>query len=245
MEYIFKGATIEQAEELGLEELGLTKEEVTIEVLQEPGTFSKAEIKIIVEDKEEKEETVEDTRLQEIQAKGKEYLEKILELSHSKDMTIESKIKEEEVCFFICGKDARNYIGRRGETLEAIQTLTSIYLNQEAEDHIRIIVDADHYRDHRKKILTQMANSKAHKAFVTQQEIELEPMNSYERSIIHSALQDSDEATTRSDGEGHDRHIVIVPKPFNGPVGSYGTSSNFSKKGPGKVKSYGSKTRRW
>lgn len=159
------------------------------------------------------------------------------------NVNVEGKIREDEVCFYISGEDARMFIGYKGETLEAMQTLVSHYLNKDREDRIRVIVDADFYRERRKKTLIALAKKLAKQAYNQHREISLEPMNSYERRIIHFALQNSYDATTRSDGEGKYRHVVIVPK---SPIMSYGnTSSEFRKKGPTKTKSFGYNKRKF
>lgn len=171
--------------------------------------------------------------------KGKEYL-KVVTSYFSDKVRIDAKSFEDEICFYIGGDDAKEFIGHRGETLDAIQYLLSQYINSDREDnHVRVTVDADFYRERRKRVLTALAKKLALQAYNERKEIALEPMNSYERRIIHSALQNSDEATTRSDGEGKDRHIVIVPKC---EVMTYGNvSAEFRKKGPGRTKSYGGK----
>ncbi|MGN1042121.1 MAG: RNA-binding cell elongation regulator Jag/EloR, partial [Christensenellales bacterium] len=171
--------------------------------------------------------------------KGKEYL-KVVTSYFSDKVRIDAKSFEDEICFYIGGDDAKEFIGHRGETLDAIQYLLSQYINNDREDnHVRVTVDADFYRERRKRVLTALAKKLALQAYNEKKEIALEPMNSYERRIIHSALQNSDEATTRSDGEGKDRHIVIVPKC---EVMTYGNvSAEFRKKGPGRTKSYGGK----
>ena len=171
--------------------------------------------------------------------KGKEYL-KVVTSYFSDKVRIDAKSFEDEICFYIGGDDAKEFIGHRGETLDAIQYLLSQYINNDREDnHVRVTVDADFYRERRKRVLTALAKKLALQAYKEKKEIALEPMNSYERRIIHSALQNSDEATTRSDGEGKDRHIVIVPKC---EVMTYGNvSAEFRKKGPGRTKSYGGK----
>lgn len=157
----------------------------------------------------------------------------------------------EGLVFSISGEDAAKAIGYRGETLDAIQYLaTSMF---DGEDGVpRIYVDAEAYRDKRKKVLTRLAERLAYKAYKTGRKQTLEPMNPYERRIIHFALQDSEYAETVSEGEGRDRHIVVVPK--NSPKTQekeetgveirYGYS-DFAKKGPGKTRSFGGKRRRF
>lgn len=172
--------------------------------------------------------------------KGKEYIGVIASYFSDK-VRIDAKSYQDEICFYIGGDDAKNFIGHRGETLDAIQYLTGQYINaaRSDEEHVRVTVDADFYRERRKRVLTSLAKKLAAQAYNERREISLEPMNSYERRIIHSVLQNSYEATTRSEGEGKDRHVVIVPKC---EVMTYGNVSNeFRKKGPGRTKTYGGK----
>lgn len=171
---------------------------------------------------------------------GKDYIATIAKYINDK-ARVDAKASEDELCFYIGGEDANVFIGHRGETLDAIQYLAGQVINKgkKEEEHIRVTVDADFYRERRKRTLTGLARKLAAEAYAKKTEISLEPMNSYERRIIHSALQNSMEATTRSEGEGKYRHVVIVPKC---EVMSYGNvSAEFRKKGPGKTKSFGQK----
>ncbi len=153
---------------------------------------------------------------------------------------IDAKSYEDEICYFISGEETHLFIGHRGETLDAIQYITGQIVNKNREnEHIRVTVDCDFYRERRKRTLTALAKKLAKDVVASGKEIALEPMNSYERRIIHAALQDSDEAETRSEGEGKDRHVVIVPIK---QVMTYGNvNSDFKKKGPSKTKSFGQK----
>ena len=213
-------------------------EEVDVEPVVEEETSVKEDDAPSVEDREEK-----FRKMKEMRDAGKEYIKSIAALTGSA-VTVEGKVREDEVCLYIGGEDARNFIGYKGETLEAVQTLVSYYLNKGNEsDRIRVVVDADFYRERRKKTLTALAKKLAKQAYSQHREIALEPMNSYERRIMHAALSNSDEATTRSDGEGKARHIVIVPK--NGTMSYGNASSDFRKKGPQKTKSFGYNKRRF
>lgn len=176
--------------------------------------------------------------------RGKEIISNIATYFSDK-VRVDAKSYEDELCFYIGGEDASVFIGHRGETLDAIQYLAGQIINKERAEsaHIRVTVDADFYRERRKKTLTSLAKKLAASAYANKQELSLEPMNSYERRIIHSALQNNEEATTRSEGEGKDRHVVIVPKC---EIISYGNvSAEFRKKGPGRTKSYGQKRRKF
>ena len=267
--YEFKASNVAAAKKKGLETLGITEDQAEIEVLASGGIFSKAIVRITPKETlaeevnepeeevaepikeepapvktasaEEKEEVSYEVLKQKLE-EGKEFFAGLLKTAGGKG-GFESHVREGELCFYIGAEDAKRFIGYKGETLEAIQILVSHFINQKYEGpHISVIVDADFYRERKKKTLIAMARRLATQAFRTHREIALEPMNSYERRIIHTALQNSYEAETRSDGEGAARHVVIVPK--NGQM-SYGTDSSFRKKGPSRTKSYGYEKRKF
>lgn len=101
-------------------------------------------------------------------------------------------------------------IGRRGETLDALQYLTSLYVNKGSEDYIRVTLDTENYRAKREEALRRLANRMANRAVKTGRKVVMEPMNPYERRILHSALQQNDAVTTHSEGEEPNRHVVIT-----------------------------------
>ena len=103
-------------------------------------------------------------------------------------------------------------IGYRGEALDAFQYLALTFLNEQKCDFKKVVVDCENYREKRRETLTALALKLAQKALRLQRKIALEPMNPFERRIIHSALADSDIAETTSDGEEPNRYIVIIPK---------------------------------
>ena len=137
------------------------------------------------------------------------------------------------------GDDASLAIGYRGETLDAIQYLTLTVLNQNKQFK-KVVVNTGNYREKRELTLITLANRLAEKAYRTGKKVSLEPMNPFERRIIHSALQDSAKATTTSEGEEPNRHIVIIPKNVR-TQSSNGNSGDFKKKGMPKFKSFGYK----
>ena len=106
-------------------------------------------------------------------------------------------------------------IGRRGETLDALQYLTSLYVNKGSEDYIRVTLDTENYRAKREEALRRLANRMANRAIKTGRKVVMEPMNPYERRILHSALQQNDAVTTHSEGEEPNRHVVITLKQQN------------------------------
>lgn len=110
------------------------------------------------------------------------------------------------------GKDAGTIIGKRGQTLDAIQYLTSLVVNKKKEGYVRVVLDAENYRAKREKTLEQLANRLADKVVKTRKNVRLEPMNPYERMVIHATLQKNPKVTTRSEGEEPYRRVVIELK---------------------------------
>lgn len=192
-----KAGGVELATEKALQELGVSKDKVKIEVLSKGGLFQKAEVKVTVV------ETVADA--------AEEFVNGILE-----KMGLSSRGHAEEeggvVTVTVSGEDSGSAIGYRGEALDAIQFLTRTYINQEKQSSKKIVVDCENYREKRKETLTALALRLAEKAHRTCRKVALEPMNPFERRIIHSALLNSEIAETHSEGEDAQRHVVIVPK---------------------------------
>ncbi|WP_027399627.1 RNA-binding cell elongation regulator Jag/EloR [Anaerovorax odorimutans] len=119
---------------------------------------------------------------------------------------------EDSIYVEIEGKDSGTIIGKRGQTLDAIQYLTSLVVNKNKEKYIRVIIDAENYRQKREKTLEQLANRLADKVLKTNKSVRLEPMNPYERKVIHATLQLNPDVTTRSEGEEPFRRVIIERK---------------------------------
>ena len=100
-------------------------------------------------------------------------------------------------------------IGRRGETLDALQYLTSLNVNHGQEEYTRVTLDTENYRSKREEALKRLANRMANRAVKTGRKVVMEPMNPYERRILHSALQQNTAVTTHSEGDEPNRHVVI------------------------------------
>lgn len=103
-------------------------------------------------------------------------------------------------------------IGKRGQTLDSLQYLVSLVVNKEAEEYIRVKVDTENYRKRRRETLENLAKNIAYKVKRSRRQVALEPMNPYERRIIHSALQNDKYVTTHSEGEEPYRHVVVTLK---------------------------------
>ena len=112
----------------------------------------------------------------------------------------------------LSGEEMGVLIGKRGQTLDSLQYLVSLVVNKDTEDYIRVKVDTENYRLRRKETLENLAKNIAYKVKRTKRSVSLEPMNPYERRIIHSALQNDREVTTYSEGEEPFRHVVVALK---------------------------------
>lgn len=119
---------------------------------------------------------------------------------------------DNEMNIDLSGDDMGVLIGKRGQTLDSLQYLVSLVVNKGNEDYIRVKVDTENYRERRKSTLENLAKNMAYKVKRTRRPLHLEPMNPYERRIIHSALQNDKFVTTHSEGEEPYRHVVITLK---------------------------------
>ena len=110
------------------------------------------------------------------------------------------------------GEDMGLLIGKRGQTLDSVQYLTSLVVNKNMNDYVRVKVDTEDYRERRKETLEKLARNIAFKVKRNRRPVALEPMNPYERRIIHSALQNDRYVTTHSEGEEPYRKVVVTLK---------------------------------
>lgn len=201
-EAIKEADTIEEAKALALKELGADEDKVQYEVLVQPekkkfGLFGGSLAKV----RAYYEETPIDT--------AKVYLTEVLELLGVTNVVIESVETEDGVEFDISGDDIGFIIGHRGETLDALQYLTGLVVNHSRDEYFRVIINIGKYREKREKTLEMLGRKLAFKACKTGEKISLEPMNPYERRIIHTAVQKVRGATSWSEGENLQRHVVI------------------------------------
>ncbi len=128
------------------------------------------------------------------------------------DLTITAQANDEYMYINLEGKDAGAIIGKRGQTLDAIQYLTSLVVNKDHNKYVRVVVDAENYRAKREKTLQQLAIRLGTKVLRTGRPVRLEPMNPYERMVIHATLHKSEEVTTKSEGEEPYRRVIIERK---------------------------------
>ncbi|MEW6608759.1 MAG: RNA-binding cell elongation regulator Jag/EloR [bacterium] len=202
------GKTADEAIEKALKTLGAAKEEVKIEVMEEEnkGLFGFGASKLV----KVKVSLFKNSGIGEL---SKEILSRILELMEIKAEVI---IKEtpEIVNLEIKTDDAAILIGKRGQTLNALQEIVTLISNQKSGGELkkRIVVDTEDYRIRRADVLIGLARKTAQEVIKTKQKIELEPMPSQERYVIHSTLQNHPQVKTESVGEGIERRVVISPK---------------------------------
>lgn len=199
------GKTIDEAVNAALAELGAERDNVEIEVINEGkrGILGLGSEDAVVRVK------MEETPL----SKGMEYLNDVV-----KKIGLETEIKgeyEDETVFLeIIGDSSEvgRLIGRRGETLDALQYLTSLVVNKDEDEYIRVTVDTENYRKKREETLVKLAKRMASVVSKTRKSVNLEPMNPNERRIIHSALQDYHNITTYSSGQEPNRYVVVTTK---------------------------------
>lgn len=115
----------------------------------------------------------------------------------------------------LSGDEMGILIGKRGQTLDSLQYLVSLVVNKDVENYIRVKVDTENYRQRRKDTLENLAKNISYKVKRTKRPVSLEPMNPYERRIIHSALQNDKYVTTHSEGDEPFRHVVVVLKRYD------------------------------
>ena len=127
-------------------------------------------------------------------------------------INIDFNNEENEMSIDLSGDDMGVLIGKRGQTLDSLQYLVSLVVNKGSENYIRVKVDTEDYRKRRKETLENLAKNMAFKVKRTRRPLSLEPMNPYERRIIHSALQGDKFVTTHSEGEEPYRHVVVTLK---------------------------------
>lgn len=182
-----------------------TEEDIVAEVFHKEETVTSP-----TEETPEKEKEVPIMSHEEIEKKIKDFLK---DMFTAMDMQVSVVVsfdeKNECVNVELTGDNMGVLIGKRGQTLDSIQYLTSLVVNKGKEKYVRIKMDTEDYRNRRKETLESLAKNIAYKVKRSRRSVSLEPMNPYERRIIHSALQNDKYVSTRSEGEEPFRHVVI------------------------------------
>lgn len=178
-----------------------TVKEPVKEVLKEEKTFVKETAKVSNVDAKEVEEA------------AKKFLGEVFDAMEM-EVIVDAKYNDADKTLDIDmrGEEIGILIGKRGQTLDSLQYLVSLVVNRGQADYIRVKLDTENYRQRRKETLENLAKNIAYKVKRTKRPVSLEPMNPYERRIIHSALQNDKYCTTKSEGEEPYRHVVVILK---------------------------------
>ncbi len=197
-----RGKTVEEAVNEALRELNVTKEQADIQIVEEGnkgffGIIGKKEAVVVV------------TKKNIAQMRAKEFLGSVF---NSMNLEVQTNFNEEgnSLNIDLVGDDMGILIGRRGETLDALQYLTSLVANKGDDEYMRVSIDTENYRKRREETLVRLAKKLADRVFKYRRSITLEPMNPYERRIIHSTLQNNKMVNTYSIGEEPNRKVVIA-----------------------------------
>ncbi len=234
MEYVeFTGKTVDDAITEACRKFTITSDRLDYEVIEKgtAGIFGFAAKPAVIkarvydtnapkEEKPEVSEKKEETSSEKTESESvavaaadpKEFLNKVFAAMNMEvNISVEMDEKENEMNIDLSGDDMGVLIGKRGQTLDSLQYLTSIVVNKGQKEYIRVKVDTENYRSRRKETLENLAKNLAYKAKRTKHPVSLEPMNPYERRIIHSALQNDKYVTTHSEGEDPFRKVIITP----------------------------------
>ncbi len=198
------GKTVDDALHEALKELNASKDEVEVTVIDEGikgflGMFGAKDAVIQVVRKFNPEKI------------AVTFLNEMFQAMHM-NVSIETKLKEKQLSIELSGDEIGILIGKRGQTLDSIQYLVSLVVNKGNSPYISILLDTENYRQRRKETLESLAYNLAKKVKQTKRNVVLEPMNPYERRIIHSSLQNDRYVTTYSEGEEPYRNVVITLK---------------------------------
>ena len=206
-------ARIKEETETSVEETKEAPAEKKVKVEAEKKVEKAAEPEKKSEAKEKKAVAVDPAVMQET---AKVFLEDVFKAMNM-EVIIKTSYDQEETCLNIdlAGAEMGVLIGKRGQTLDSLQYLVSLVINKDVDGYVRVKVDTENYRERRAKTLENLARNVAFKVKRTRRAVELEPMNPYERRIIHSALQNDRYVTTYSEGEEPYRHVVVVLKSNN------------------------------
>ena len=185
-----------------LEKLGIAREQAQIEVLDE----GRAGILGLGS----RDAVVRVTGIETSEDRAVDFLTEVTEKMGA-PAKVEAKTGDEAMNVELSGENMGMLIGHHGDTLDALQYLTSLVVNRGAEDYTRVVLDTEGYRDKRAKALAQLAERTAARAIRTGR-VALEPMNPYERRILHTTLQDHPRVTTYSEGEEPYRRVIVVRK---------------------------------
>ena len=191
------------------------RKEVKKEIKKEPKKEVKKEVKVEPEQPKEERKVVERSpeEIAEMKAEAEKFLSGVFKAMELEvEIKMDYKAAEGNLDIEFVGQDMGILIGKRGQTLDSLQYLTSLVVNKGRQGYVRVKLDTEDYRNRRKETLENLARSIAYKVRKTRKTVSLEPMNPYERRIIHSALQGNRYVETYSEGNEPYRHVVVKLK---------------------------------
>ena len=215
----FTGKTVDEAVEKGLKELGIERENADIRVLEEGKKKLFGSVKARVEIAVKEETAPACVKASAGATDGERTVEflkglfKLLNITACTELVSEG----EKVEINVTAANTTSIIGKHGAMLDAIQTLAGAVANTGREDYKRVVVDCENYRENREVTLNKLSENLAQKAIRLGKKINLEPMNPYERRIIHAALSEREGVSTVSEGKEPNRYIVIIPDNLEDP----------------------------
>lgn len=211
----FKAKTVDEAVTAATVTLGITSDELEYEVVEKGSTgfLGLGAKPAVIKAKKKEEEAVKQTVSTGLVDKTKTYLDSLFKaMDIETEVTIDFDEENNNMDINLEGSEMGILIGKRGQTLDALQYLISLYVNKESEAYVRVKLDTENYRARRKDTLENLAKNIAFKVKRSRRSVTLEPMNPYERRIIHSALQNDKYVATRSEGEEPYRKVVVYLK---------------------------------
>jgi len=229
------GSSVDEAIETALKQLKASRDEVEVRIIDEGkkgflGIFGQkpaiVNVKLLKNEKENEDYNPLKDTVSELLTKpseqinkydkdpvdeAKKFLKEVIR-NMGVSATVQVQRQKKTVYFNLVGEKLAILIGKRGQTLNSLQFLTQLVANRYSDDYIQVILDAENYRRRREETLTQLAIRLANKVAHTKREVPLEPMPSFERKVIHTALVNDDRVKTYSLGQDPNRYIVIAPK---------------------------------
>ena len=208
------GKTVEEAIRKGLEELKVSRDDVKVEILEEPSnggilgmiSAKMAKVRVTVDKK------ISDSVAEKTIEKVEKILKEIFDITGESSISYSVNRSENQIIVNIKGDNVSHLIGYKGKTIESIQSVLNSILQKEDEEYAKVFLEINDYKKQKEEKLRRLANKMAENVIRFRKPIKLEPMSAYERLIIHSELANRDEVETESFGEEPRRRVVIRKK---------------------------------
>ena len=208
------GKTVEEAIRKGLEELKVSRDDVKVEILEEPSnggilgmiSAKMAKVRVTVDKK------ISDSVAEKTFEKVEKILKEIFDITGESSISYSVNRSENQIIVNIKGDNVSHLIGYKGKTIESIQSVLNSILQKEDEEYAKVFLEINDYKKQKEEKLRRLANKMAENVIRFRKPIKLEPMSAYERLIIHSELANRDDVETESFGEEPRRRVVIRKK---------------------------------